>query len=204
MKSSRLLLSSLLLTFTAQAFAQNGAPNGAHFNLNIIGVPKAKSASLSGSNGHVIFVSLEGKSKILLAEGADFQVLDANGTDGSAKFQLPNPDPENDGITQYSVYARALGKPGGSSTMTPCATEVINGEELCSTQSVVSVRGTGKSSFSNVSSELLYVHVDVDGDGDIDRVPLFDDRMRDYFWSYDNRGLKLLQLRFYPISTNVN
>ena len=204
MKSSRLLLSSLLLTFTAQAFAQNGAPNGAHFNLNIIGVPKAKSASLSGSNGHVIFVALEGKSKILLAEGEDFKVLDANGTDGSAKFQLPNPDPENDGITQYSVYARALGKPGGSSTMTPCATEVINGEELCSTQSVISVRGTGKSSFSNVSGELLYVHVDVDGDGDIDRVPLFDDRMRDYFWSYDNRGLKLLQLRFYPISTNVN
>ena len=47
------------------------------------------------------------------------------------------------------------------------------------------------------------VDVDVDVDGIIDRVTLFDDRMKDYFWSYDNKGLKVLQLRFYPISTNV-
>lgn len=188
--------------FSLAAFAQNGAPSGAHYNLNIIGVPKNKSASLTGSSGHVIFMPLEGKSKILLSLG-DFKVLDANGTDGSAAFQLPNPDPNNSGTTMYSVYARALGKPGGSSTMVPCATEVINGEELCSTQSLVSIRSGGKQSFTNVSQQLLYVYVDVDGDGDIDRVPLFDDRMRDYFWSYDNRGLKLLQLRFYPVKTVV-
>jgi len=28
--------------------------------------------------------------------------------------------------------------------------------------------------------------------------------MVNYFWSYDNNGLKLAQLRFYEISTNVN
>ena len=202
-KAHKIFLSLCLSVVSFSTLAGNGAPTGSHYNLNIIGVSKNKSASLTDNSGHVIFMPLEGKSKILLEEGNDFAVLDANGTDGSAKFQLPNPDPDNTGITTYSVYARALGKPGGSSTMVPCATEIINGEELCSTQSLVSVRTSGKQSFSNVSQQLLYVYVDVDGDGIIDRVPLFDDRMKDYFWSYDNKGLKLLQLRFYPISTNV-
>ena len=89
-----------------------------HYNLNIIGVPKAKTADMTGDSGHRIFVPLTGKVSISLKEG-DFQVLDANGTDGKASFQLPNPDPDNDGTTLYSVYARALGKPGGSSATTP-------------------------------------------------------------------------------------
>lgn len=197
-----ILTVSLFFATTAVA-GGNGAPSGSHYNLNIIGVPKSKSADMSGSSGHRIFVPLEGKSQILLGEGS-FQVLDANGTDGSAKFQLPNPDPENDGYTVYSVYARALGKPGGSSTTTTCATDPVTGEVYCSTESMVMVRTKGKQSFSNVSRELLYMYVDLDGDGTIERVPLFDDRLQDYFWSYDNNGLKLLQLRFYPISTNVN
>jgi hypothetical protein len=29
-------------------------------------------------------------------------------------------------------------------------------------------------------------------------VGLFDPCLEGYFWAYDNRGLKLLQLRFYP------
>lgn len=186
----------------------NGAPSGAHYSLNIIGVEKGKTADMTGSNGHVIFVNLDGRTKIGLAEGADYQVLDANGTDADgAKFQLPNPDPNNDGITEYSVYARALGKPGGSSVMTTCATVTsgdLAGETLCSTESLVSVRSKGKSTFTNVSNELLYIYADIDGDGDIDRVPLFDDRMYDYYWQYDNTGLRLLQLRFYPEGTNVN
>ena len=181
----------------------NGAPSGSHYNLNIIGVSKNKTADMSGNNGHRIFVPLSGKSKILLGEG-DFKVLDANATDGSAKFQLPNPDPENDGYTVYSVFARALGKPGGQSTTTTCATDPTTGEDYCSTESMVMIRKKGKSTFSNVSRELLYIYADLDGDGTVERMPLFDDRLEDYFWSYDNNGLKLLQLRFYPVSTNVN
>ncbi|MCM2276692.1 MAG: hypothetical protein NDJ89_01290 [Oligoflexia bacterium] len=188
---------------TQSAHAGNGAPSGAHFNLNIIGVPKGKSAAMDGNSGHRIFVPLAGSTKILLGEG-EFAVLDANGTDGSAKFQLPNPDPLNTGITTYSVYARALGKPGGSSTMTTCATDPLSGETYCSINALVSVRGDGKQSFSNVSKELLYVYADIDGDGIVDRVPLFSDKLQDYYWQYDNQGLKLLQLRFYPVSTNVN
>lgn len=181
----------------------SGAPSGSHYNLNIIGVPKSKSAEMKGGSGHRIFVPLEGSCKINLSMGS-FQVLDGNCTDGPAAFQLPNPDPENSGVTQYSVYARALGKPGGKSSMTPCATDTITGDTYCSVYTMVSVREKGKSTFSNVSKQLLYVYADVNGDGEIERYPLFDSALQDYYWQYDNNGLKLLQLRFYPVSTNVN
>ncbi len=181
----------------------NGAPSGAHFNLNLIGVPQGKTADMTGNNGHRIFVNLAGRTKILLAEG-EFGVLDANGTDGSAKFQLPSPDPDNDGVTVYSVWARALGKPGGSSTMTTCAIDPLTGEEYCSVESAIFVRSKGKSSFTDVSRQLLYMYVDLDGDGVAERYPLFDDALQEYFWAYDNQGLKLLQMRFYEIPSDVN
>jgi len=186
-----------------KAVGGNGSPSGAHFNLNIIGMDKDKSADMNGNNGHRIFVVLWGNTKIMLKEG-DFQVLDANGTDGRAEFQLPNPDPENDGVTEYSVFARALGKPGGSSTTTTCATDPVTGEEYCSIYSMVLVRNKGKSSFSNVSRELLYIYADIDGDGDVERLPLFDGALDEYYWSYDNQGLRLAQLRFYEVPTDVN
>jgi hypothetical protein len=180
----------------------NGAPSGAHYNLNIIGVPKDKTADMTGANGHVIFVALTGNTKILLGEGA-FQVVDANGTDGSAAFQLPNPDPDADGTTVYSVFARALGKPGGSSITTTCATDPDTDEEVCSVISLELTRTKGRSRFENVSRELLYIYADLDDDGDLERVPLFDDALQGYFWDYDNNGLKLVQLRFYQCSTTV-
>ena len=110
-----------MMGFSNQTFAApgNGAPNGPHYNLNIIGVPKDKTADMTGNNGHRIFVPLEGNCRINLSLG-DFRVLDANCTDGPSAFQLPNPDPDGDGTTTYSVYARALGKIGGSSTTTTC------------------------------------------------------------------------------------
>lgn len=187
----------------AQTQTGSGAPSGAHYNLNLIGVPKGKTADMTGSSGHRIFVPLEGTCKINLSAG-DFQVLDGNCTDGPAAFQLPNPDPDNDGVTEYSIYARALGKPGGKSTTTTCATDPTTGEEWCSVYSMVLIRDKGKSSFTNVSKVLLYVYADINGDGTVERYPLFDDRLQDYFWNYDNNGLKLAQLRFYQIFTNVN
>jgi hypothetical protein len=181
----------------------NGAPSGAHYNLSIIGVPRDKTADMSGANGHVIFTKLAGNSKINLAEGDDFRVLDANGTDGNgAAFQLPNPDPDGDGVTAYSVFARALGKPGGSAQATSCVTDDTG--TYCSTESMVLVRGSGKSSFENVSKELLTVCLDTDGDLVCDtRTSLFSDSTASYFWSYDNNGLRNAQLRFYEVPTTV-
>jgi hypothetical protein len=176
---------------------------GAHYNLNIIGVPQAKTADMTGDDGHRIFVPRVGSAKINLKQGADFLVLDANGTDGNgASFQLPNPDPDGDGTTTYSVFARALGKPGGTSSMTTCFTDLLG--TYCSIYSSVQVRGTGKSSFENVSRQLLYAYVDTNLDGILERYSIFSDALADYYWQYDNNGLHLLQLRFYEqIQTTV-
>jgi hypothetical protein len=85
---------------------------------------------MDDNSGHRIFVPLSGKAKIELKEGLDFAVLDANGTDGPAQFQLPNPglDPYlvgdtagKDTVSDYSVYVRPLGKPDGWATITTCA-----------------------------------------------------------------------------------
>ena len=188
----------------------NGAPSGAHYNLNIIGVDKGKTADMTGNMGHRIFVKLEGKTKINLGEG-EFQVLDANGTDrDGASFQLPS-----DVATTYAVYARPLGKPGTGATMTTCAEDPDTGDVFCSTDRYVAVRDTGKSSFTNVSKELLTLTITVleaenpelyaclggkVGDVSITTtVDLFDACLENYFWEYDNNGLRVLQLRFYAM-----
>lgn len=176
----------------------NGGPSGAHYNLNIIGVPKNKTADMDGNNGHRIFMPLEGRAKILLSEGA-FGVLDANGTDNDgAAFSLPAPG-------NYEIMARPLGTPGGQSITTTCAT--YEGEEVCSLENVISMRTKGGSKFTNITKELTSIDAffrDINGDGIIDEadtetVNLFDDDLQDYFWNYDNQGLRVLQLRFYEI-----
>ena len=65
------------------------------------------------------------------------------------------------------------------------------------------VRDAGRSRFENVSKYLLYIYADLNGDGTLERVPLFAETLRGYFWDYDNTGLKLVQLRFYPCATIV-
>jgi hypothetical protein len=192
----------LVLCLVTPVFAANGAPSGAHYNLNIIGVAKDKTADMTDTSRHTIFVPLEGKTAIKLAEG-EFQVLDGNGTDGQASFQLPNPDPDNDGVTVYSVFARGLGKPYKSATIQPYMVDE-DGIEWYSLGMVEVERTKGKPVFENVTRDLLYVWVDIDGDGDVDRIPLFSLDGYEYFWEYDNSGLKLCQLRFYEVETNVN
>jgi len=182
----------------------NGAPSGAHYNLNIIGVPKGLSSNFTGGNGGRIFVNLFGNTQIDLTEG-DYQVLDANGTDGTAAFQLPNPD-DGSGNLAYSVWVRALGKPNGSATMTTCFTELSTGTVWCNAGdlSVSLQRVAGGQKFVNVSKQLLQVCANVSTDPTVTTlqlVPLFSDLGTGYFWEYDNTGLKLAQMRFYPIST---
>ena len=204
------LLAISLLAAPAFAGTGNGAPSGAHYNLNIHGVPNPKTADMSNSDGHSIFVPLNGKATIWLTEGP-FQVLDANGTDqNGAAFQLPNPDPGNTGTTLYSVYARYLGKPGGTAKMQTCATDPLlidpntgQPEVVCS-MSVLPMDSTKRpQKFENVTKYLLYIYYDIDGDGILERVPLFYDPLVDFFWAYDNTGLRLAQLRFYWIPTAV-
>lgn len=204
----------------------NGAPSGDHYTLNIIGVDKDKTADMTGNNGRRIFVDLgaNGKpanTKILLSEG-EFGVLDANGTDGQAEFELPNPDVNGDGTTEYSVFVRALGKPGGKATMQSCYDDPATGETWCAVDFAggvepVTVERTkrGVEKFVNVSQDLLYVDACTEYDATTgsclawDQVPLFSDANgngsndEQYFWDYNNEGLRVAQLRFYDVETET-
>src|SRR5436309_1557534 len=156
-------LSATAVAAAQQAATGNGAPSGSHYNLNIIGVSHDKNPNMNGNRaGNVIFVDLGTRTgdavttKILLSQAGDgvFDVLDKNGTDGEASFALPLPG-------SYTVWARALGTPGGQSKIATCATFIdpTTGVStiLCSTDNAVFVRGTGKSSFRNVTSELTTI-----------------------------------------------
>ena len=80
-------------------------------------------------------------------------------------------------------------------------------EELSIASEVVVLdrNSKGKSTFTNVSRQLLYVTVDMtEGDGyNPKRYPLFSYSTWGYWWDYDNNGLRLAQLRFYEITTDV-
>ncbi|MFC2046530.1 hypothetical protein ACFLTC_03300 [Chloroflexota bacterium] len=220
-RAALLTVVALLLVLGAiPAFAGEGnnLPPGFHYNLNLIGVKdEHPKGDIGCGNGHRIFVDLGKKdtasnTRILLGNstplGGGFWVEDCNGTDGEASFYLPEPDPDNDGTTAYSVFARGLGKPGGKAEMVTCGTDLVTGEEICSVH-VLEISAHGNNNkFRNVSKYLLYAYVNLCTDWDATleecneytytRVPLFSPLMEDYLWSYDNYGLKLLQLRFYP------
>ena len=134
-------------SFGSRAFATtgNGAPNGPHFDLNIHGV--ANGQGFNGQNQNDIFVPLVGKCTINMVQSAtyDFQVLQPDCVNNPpASFQLPAPCATvsattglcTSTTTLYSVWARALGKPGGSSNTTTCATDPVTLTLVCSIQAL--------------------------------------------------------------------
>jgi len=213
----------LALVSSAAAFAQNGngAPGGAHYELNLIGVTYGKNPPLTGSNRHTIFVPLDTAqddpvpgTDIWLTQGP-FAVCDGNAFDAAhdcngtqiaklgAVFQLPcNTNittatgttlvPCTTGATaSYDVWARVVGTPGGSSTLTTCATDPT-GNLVCSTNKQMFVR-MKPNKFTNVTDALTSL-VDTNT---LQTVALFQGLYQGFFWDYDNNGNKLLQLRFY-------
>ncbi len=200
-----LMFSSLHVAPVLAGSTGNGAPSGPHFNLNILGMPKAKNVSPDdyANDGHRIFVPLEGQAKITLVAGADFQVVDYDGTDGNAKLQLVDPFPEGvEGTTAvYKIFVRALGKPGGTANITSGFVDEF-GNQWLSLETVTVTRTKGRSVFSDKTLELTTIYVDITDDGMDNpvRYRLFDNALWEYFWQYDNAGLKLMQIRFYMVS----
>lgn len=113
----------------------------------------------------------------------------------------------------YYVYARALGAPGGKATITTCAYDSETDDEVCSTDQAIMERLKGKDGklFTDVTRELTSICYYYDADGNLIFDPedpnivgkeclgIFSEEFYDYFWNYDNKGLRLLQLRFYTI-----
>jgi hypothetical protein len=190
----------------------NGFPDNGKatlYKMNLIGHPGEIPSDNTGGDGKRIFVRLWGNTRILLSPGP-FDILDANGTDGVASFQLPDPDPDNDGETWYGVYIRPKGKPFTGMNLTTCASGDFDNdpatpdEELCSLEVALLVRGKGKPSVQNVSKELLTLCINTDDDVQCDeRIFLFDDRANNYLWSADNFGLRNAEVRFLEIKQNI-
>ncbi|TMH52008.1 MAG: hypothetical protein E6H50_01865 [Betaproteobacteria bacterium] len=224
MKRLSVLTAVLVATgFAAPALAGGINLNGPHYNLNIIGVENPKTAPMTGSDRHTIFVGLGKKSSvtsnIYLAPGP-FDVCDGNAFDAAhsctgdvianqgAVFQLPcdSAVPTASGCpggtfsADYQIWGRALGKPGGSVSIKTCGTD-DTGALVCSTGSALFTRGKGKSGFFDVTTSLTTVNAcfDVAGVVTCETISLFDPDLQDYFWQYSNNGLRLLQLRFYPL-----
>jgi hypothetical protein len=239
----------------------NGFPQGAaDYRLNIIGVPKDKTADMDNNNGRRIFVQLNsdnvvttpgGKNNQLAKGGGDdqnhiflcnstngendvtdarcdiwrqtnlgnFGVIDANATDGDgAILGIPDPcagvDPLDGCTPTYRIYARAHG-PGGSATITTCAEEAgFTGADdtWCGSNGItLTAKGNARKAVE-ITDNLLHMTLTIDGTVDTGlatclgisttttttlNVFLFDKCFQNYFWNYDNNGLKLLELRFY-------
>ena len=188
----------------------NGAPSGSHFNLNIIGVEKGHSADNSSSNGRRIFVPLgrngTAACDIFLHKADDFDVTDYNclDSDRNADFSLPDPATVA-GTLAYSVWVRALGGNNkGSATMQTCFTETSTTSTWCNAGDlIVPLSKVTPPKFLDVSKQLLQVCADIDPTlaVNLQLVPIFSSLGTDEFWQYENTGLRLAQLRFYPIST---
>jgi hypothetical protein len=184
----------------------NGAPSGAHYNLNLIGKDKTDILPNDNQGGNRIFVNLYGRSNIYLQNGTDFAVIDADATDGRGTFQMPAPNNQYDflgnyiGPGNYTVWVRAVGKPGGNGKITTCAIDPLTLEEVCSTDNVILMRTKGQQKFTDVTKELTtitYYNATLGKDVTVD---IFDPSLYGYLWDYDNNGLKTVQLRFYPTS----
>lgn len=193
-----LVLSCLLMGSTALAGNGNDMPSGQHYNLNIIA--KDKHADVGDSSGHTMFVKDDGRTKIIMTQDDDgeFYVVDRNGLDGRAEFNIAP--------GYYDVYARALGKPGGKVNITANGTfnDSVTGEKLIKLGNVALIRDKGKPQSVNIN-ELFYVDVCVNTTGGYkcyEDVWVFDiEELLEYYWDYDNDGLKLLQVRFYENTT---
>lgn len=229
----------LAVALAVPAYADNGAPSGPHYNLNIVGVEKGKTANMTGSDRHTIFVALGAppapgndgvETDIWLTRGPDFQVCDGNGflqaykCDGTplgtkvgAVFQLPCntniglpgediiPCTEGD-TAAYEVWARALGSPQGEPEVTirTCATDPTTLEVVCSSENVLLIRNKGQEKFENVTNKLTSLLVQLDADPQLERVALFAGGFEDWFWKYINKGVRLVQIRFYLLSDIKN
>jgi hypothetical protein len=184
--------------------------HGAHYNLNIIGVDNPDHI-VGDSDGHTMFVKLSGKTKILMTQdvGGDFQVVDRNGLDGQTKFNIAP--------GYYNIYAIPHGKPGNHVDINAWGnfTDAETGYQLINLGYVNIARTSGKPQVVNIN-ELFYVDVTLcvayDDDLDVctqwveyrDYWVFAIDELIEYWWDYDNDGLKQLQVRFYACTLDAS
>lgn len=155
---------------------------------------------------------------------SQFGVIDANATDGDgAILAVPDPCADADPLTpctpSYRIFARAHG-PSGNAAITTCADEnlpidpTLNpvDDVWCGSNGITLYAKGNARKAMEITDNLLRLTITVDGTQDpalagclgtsttgpqAINVYLFDNCFENYFWNYDNNGLKLLELRFY-------
>lgn len=225
----------LVLAFgAASALAQNNnpCPGDKEYQFNIIGMEKGKKPDMTNNDGHRIFVPLTGKTNIYMTGDSDpvtsglqcgnnFDVLDANGTDGSATILAPcdpldaqNLDPD----VCFDVYATPLGTPGGHTnvdvicTFDSCIGCDIDDDSLASGDTCVTgnvdfelAGHSGKPLKQNITNvfrasgciDLNHSGVCDTGDIEFNNEWIFNiPALLTYYWDYDNDGNRIVQIRF--------
>jgi len=185
----------------------NGGPQpgidfkGPHYNLNLIGKTDwSGGGSYDNPKRHTIFVpentttptqfyTPNGKLGITIwmTQGDEFEVIDGNGCDGEAAFQL--------GPDKYDVYVVAKAKPGGYTDITGWGWvyDEVTGEYYFQVGTTVNVGGhSGKPQWKD-ATKLFYVGTE----WIFDYLASLGADDTAYFWQYDNHGNKLIQVRFY-------
>jgi len=219
------------------AFAQVGQGlSGAHWNLNIIGVPHDKTVpSMTDSSRHTIFVPLQSgldvsrQVKIFYVPNIDnptqFQVLDGNATDDNeATIAVPfeycvDYETGCSELLSFDVYAVGLGKPKGAAIVTAECTfddTVLSGEctDLLQLPGFTINRtnlNSNKPKRENITEVFRasgcldlggLIGVCDTGDLSFSNLWIFNiEQLAEYFWDYDNNGLKLMQVRFYETTS---
>ncbi len=147
MKRSRLLAAVLVSAVTAMMSLMalssavfpavatgNGAPNGQHQNVNLIGVPKEKNDNFVGGEGSRIFVSRTGPTQFYVHGGDSFQILDHDGTDGKIGKSVGDPGlifPYNasdlNATWHVQIWIRLLGPTGSMVKWNASYYDAMNG-----------------------------------------------------------------------------
>lgn len=229
MKKLFILTLVVLFVFSAvSAFAQNNnpCPGDKEYQFNIIGMKNAKNPAMDNNDGHRIFVPLKGNTSIYMTGdtdpsteglqcGKEFNVLDANGTDGRATILVPCDPLTADNLNPsvcFDVWATPLGTPGGHTDVQVVCdfTNVLNVDVAggdCGTGTIgFTLAGHNKKPVSQDITKYFRasgcIDVNVSGvcdAGDINfnnewifNIP----ELESYYWDYDNDGNRIVQIRF--------
>ena len=187
----------------------------AAYKLNIIAVGNPDH-EVGVSSGRRMFVKLDGTTDIIMTQDdeGDFAVVDPNGLDGEATFNIGDTDP-TDRKTSYLVFLRLLGKPNGSVRIEPQATYddptdpgvqyVFLGE------ATIFRRKAGPPKAIDIS-KFFYVDIQVWNGVEwvtVRREWVFNMAGAEYLWKYENNydgngGLRLAQVWFFEGALDIN
>jgi hypothetical protein len=174
-------LIGILLGFSTVSMANPpGIPAGWHkvYQFNMIGYPAGQEYTGGCGGGNRVFVNRDAhNARMLVTDGGSWDITDCNATvDNWAEMTTNN-------MSQYAVFVRILGKPGGNLHICADTYEDYEaGETLCLLGTIDLNRGHGQSRFQLAPSTM------------------FDASLEDIVWQIDtNHDFRLAQFRVYEM-----